>query len=115
MTKFKCLAFILFLGFGLTVQAEDIRLEDLPEPPPPPPAPLSSGEALEPEIIITQRDDAQVEEYRLNGHLFMIKVTPAVGPSYYLKDMDGDGEMESRMSELYSDVVIPQWVLLSWD
>lgn len=88
------------------------RLEDLPEPPPPPP-PVQSGEVLEPEITIIQRENETVEEYRINGNLYLVKVQPAVGPAYYLMDNDGDGRLESRSSQL-SDYVIPQWVLFSW-
>ncbi|MGH8512273.1 MAG: hypothetical protein ACREU8_13070 [Gammaproteobacteria bacterium] len=29
-------------------------------------------------------------------------------------DQDGDGRMETNMSEIYSDFVVPQWVLFSW-
>lgn len=87
------------------------RLEDLPEPPPPPA--VQSGEVLEPEVTIIQREDAEVEEYRLNGRLYMIKVKPVVGPAYYLMDDDGDGRLESRFDGL-SAPVVPRWVLFSW-
>lgn len=88
------------------------RLEELPEPPPPPP-PVQSGEVLEPEVTIIQKQDATVEEYRINGQLYMVKVQPAAGPAYYLMDNDGDGRMESRYGQM-SDPVIPNWVLFSW-
>ncbi|RME33772.1 MAG: DUF2782 domain-containing protein [Gammaproteobacteria bacterium] len=84
------------------------------EPPAPPP-PVISGEPLEPEVTIEEREGETVEEYRVNGHLYMIKVTPVVGPSYYLMDTDGDGQLESRMTGIRSDPVVPMWVLLSWD
>ncbi|CAN5724440.1 hypothetical protein BH18PSE1_BH18PSE1_10310 [soil metagenome] len=89
------------------------NLEPLPETAPPPPEPLQSGESLEPPIQIIPKD-ATIEEYRLNGNLYMVKVTPAVGRPYYLLDQDGDGRMETNMSEIYSDFVVPQWVLFSW-
>lgn len=89
-------------------------LEPLPDAPPPPPDVVESGEVMEPEVTIIHRKDATVEEYRLNGRLYMMKVSPVVGPSYYLLDSDGDGVMETDMSEIYSDFTIPQWVLFSW-
>ncbi len=89
------------------------RLEDLPDPPPPP-DPVESGEPLEPEVTILRKEDQVVEEYRINGQLYMVKITPAVGKPYYLLDSDGDGRMESRMSQIYSDFVVPKWVLFSW-
>ncbi len=88
-------------------------LETLPDAPPPP-DPVLSGHTLEPEITIVQRRDETVEEYRHNGQLFMVKITPIRGKPYYLMDSDGDGHLETRMSQLYSDFVIPKWVLFSW-
>ncbi|MGH8605574.1 MAG: DUF2782 domain-containing protein [Gammaproteobacteria bacterium] len=95
--------------------AETEGLEALPEPPPPPPDVVQSGQPLdEPEVTIIKRKDATIEEHRLNGHLYMLKVTPVIGKPYYLLDSDGDGVMETNMSEIYSDFVVPQWVLFSW-
>ncbi|MEE8513148.1 MAG: DUF2782 domain-containing protein [Gammaproteobacteria bacterium] len=88
-------------------------LEVVPEPPPLP-EPVQSGEVLEPEITIIQKEEVTVEEYRINGILYMVKVTPSVGLPYYLIDQDGDGVMETQMDGIYADPVVPQWVLFSW-
>ncbi len=88
-------------------------LEPLPDVPPPP-ARVQSGEPLEPDVRIIRKKDATIEEYRINGNLYMIKVTPVVGPAYYLMDQDGDGRMETNMSELRENYVVPQGVLFSW-
>lgn len=92
--------------------AED-ELAPVPEPPELP-DPLKSGQAIEPQVTIIRRDDALIEEYRLDGRLYMTKITPAAGPAYYLVDRDGDGQMETRMSEIYDDFTVPQWVLFRW-
>jgi hypothetical protein len=55
-----------------------------------------------------------VSEYRINGQLYMIKVTPAVGKPYFFVDNDGDGVMESKISEFYNNTQIPRWVIFSW-
>ena len=94
-------------------EAGQTGLEDLPAPPDLP-DPVESGEVIEPEVTIIQRDDATIEEYRINGQLYMVKVTPVVGPPYYLVDNDGNGSMETR-SNIYRDVTVPQWVLFTWD
>ena len=99
---------------SLVCAQETVRLEDLPDAPPPP-DPVVSGEVLEPDVTIIQKEDRTIEEYRLNGRLYLVKITPTRGPAYYLMDSDGDGHLESRMSQLYSDFVIPKWVLFSWD
>lgn len=90
--------------------AED---EAVPQPPVLP-EPMESGEAIEPEVTIIQREDAVIEEYRHNGRLYMVKITPSAGKPYYLLDRDGDGQMEARMSEIYDDFVVPQWVIFRW-
>lgn len=106
-----------------TLAADDN--EEFGEVPPPPPAvtiPVpdedddasaqSGGPA--PEVTIVQRKDAKVEEYRLNGRLYMVKVMPFIGPPYYFVDRDGDGLMESRINGRGAEPRVPQWVILSW-
>ncbi|MEO5702916.1 MAG: DUF2782 domain-containing protein [Gammaproteobacteria bacterium] len=85
----------------------------VPEPPEIPQA-VQSGEPLEPEVTIIQRDEETVEETRINGRLYKIKITPRVGPAYYLFDTDGDGVLETRGNNDITDANIPQWVLFSW-
>jgi len=96
--------------------AQDYADEELAPVPAPPelPDPLKSGQAIEPQVTIIRKDDAIIEEYRLDGRHYMTRIIPAVGPAYYLVDRDGDGSMETRMSEIYDDFTVPQWVLFSW-
>lgn len=89
-------------------------LEAVPEPPPMPSQPLQSGETLEPEVTIIRRGETLVEEYRINGRLFAIKVTPDRGAPYFLVDSNGDGDLDERRNELGPDLLIPSWVLFSW-
>lgn len=106
--------FSLFLAGAAVAQTyEDEELAPVPEPPELP-DPIQSGQAIEPQVTIIRRDDAIIEEYRLDGRHYMTKITPAAGPAYYLVDRDGDGQMETRMSEIYDDFSVPQWVLFSW-
>ncbi|MGH8658245.1 MAG: DUF2782 domain-containing protein [Gammaproteobacteria bacterium] len=114
MNVLKTLLLALVLAHPLRLMAADPEgLEALPEPPPP--DVVQNGQPLdEPEVTIIKRKDATIEEHRLNGHLYMIKVTPVIGKPYYLLDSDGDGVMETNMTEIYSDFVVPQWVLFSW-
>lgn len=78
------------------------------------PDPVESGEALEPEITIIRQEDATITEYRVNGNLYKVKVVPFVGPTYYLIDMDGDGQMERSTNDINQAIIVPQWVLFSW-
>jgi uncharacterized protein DUF2782 len=88
-------------------------LEPVPEPPELP-DPLETGENIEPVVTIIRKDDAVIEEYSVNGSVYMIKVTPAVGPSYYLIDNNGDGNFSTKKHELDQDIVVPQWILFRW-
>jgi hypothetical protein len=114
----KKLFYVIALTIGLSGQlwAEDVIDEEFADAPLPPdlPDPLESGQPIEPEVNIVRRGDATIEEYRQNGRLYMAKITPKIGKPYYLVDKDGDGRMEARMSEIYDDFVVPQWVLFSW-
>ena len=82
-------------------------LQPLPEPPPPPGV---MDPALEPQITITQRGSDRGEEYRMNGKLYMLKVTPPNAPSYYLIDERGDGKM-TRQDALGGKLSVPMWVI----
>lgn len=65
----------------------------------------------EPEITIRQEADRTIEEYRINGQLYAIKVIPKVGEPYYLVDSEGDGELNQRER---GRLLIPSWVLFKW-
>lgn len=83
-------------------------LQPVPEPPAPPPG--MTDESLEPQVTIRKQGQDVVEEFRLNGKLYMIKVTPAHGTPYYLVDRRGDGVM-SRQDTLDSGLSVPMWVI----
>lgn len=106
----------LFFWCALPVYAGDVNKNESEAVPQPPdlPAPMQSGEPIEPEVTIIPQEDRVIEEYRVNGLLYMVKITPSVGKPYYLVDKDGDGRMESRLSEPFDDVFVPQWVLFTW-
>lgn len=89
-------------------------LEAVPEPPDAP-MPIESGETMEPDITIIRKGKKTIQEYRINGELYMIKIIPAVGPPYYLIDSDGDGTMDVRGTDLEKGMNINQWKLLEWN
>jgi len=67
-----------------------------------------------PEVNIIHRKDTTIEEYRVNGRLRYVKITPKIGKPYYLVDRDGDGELETRHSDLDGIPPINEWILLEW-
>ena len=105
---------VLFCIFTWRVGAQDDTGAAEVLPPPDIPERIQSGEAIEPEVTIIRRDKELIEEYRVGGNLYMVKITPSVGPAYYLIDQDGDGKLESKTTKLGSDSAVPQWVIFSW-
>ena len=102
---------LALLGIALPLAAQQPpKLEPLPEPTPPG---LALDPALEPQVTIIRRGEDQVEEYRVNGKLYAIKVTPLHGVPYFLIDATGDGTMMRRES-LDSGLRVPQWVIHSF-
>jgi hypothetical protein len=101
----------LFLATALVLgpawAARDPKLEPVPDIPPPPGA-VDPG--MEPQVTITQRGRNRVEEYRIRGQLYMIKVTPRGGKPYYLVDERGDGQMH-RYDDLSPNFQVPMWVI----
>ncbi|MDD5240880.1 MAG: DUF2782 domain-containing protein [Sulfuricella sp.] len=111
----RALIAFLLIALTLPVYAEDAKplpkdLQPIPEPPPAP-AGMELDPAFEPQVTIIKRGTDTVEEYRIGGKLYMLKVTPPHGVSYYLVDPRGDGQF-SRQDNLDSGVRVPQWVLM---
>ena len=98
-------ALLLFLSIGLAMAAEDKGA---------PANDNASSVPQEPEVTIIQRGQEQVEEYRMNNQIYMVKITPAKGYPYYLVDTTGDGNFDTRRPQLNSTPIIPQWVLMRW-
>jgi len=100
---------LALLGYGLA-HAQEKPAQD---PLPPPAISPYGDDGIEPDVTITHHGEDRYEEYRVHGHLYMIKVTPRVGPPYYLVARDKDGNFERR-DDLGKRFTIPQWVLLKW-
>ena len=105
---------IALLGIALPLYAQQaLKLEPLPEPPPPPPG-MALDASLEPQVTILKRDNDTVEEYRVNGRLFAVKVTPPHGVPYFLMDIRGDGTMMRQDGPGDPGMRVPQWVIKSF-
>ena len=74
---------------------------------------FESDYANEPEITIIKDGKSITEEYRSNGRLYMVKVTPDGAPPYYLyKETEGSGWL--RMESIAEPLIIPQWVVFEF-
>ncbi len=67
-----------------------------------------------PEVTIVRRVEGTIEEYRLHGRLYMVRVIPKRGFPYFLVDSDGDGSLDQRFNDLDTGLAIPAWVILQW-
>jgi len=105
----------LLLAIVLPVAAQQSKppvLQPLPEPPPPPPG-QELDPSLEPQVTIQKRGTDMVEEYRINGRLYMIKITPARGAPYYMVDQLGNG-IFARQDSFDSGIRPPMWVIFQF-
>ena len=100
------LASLLFIAPALSADKAP-PLQPLPDIPPPP---GMVDPELEPQITIKQRGNDRVEEFRVKGRLYMIKVTPPHGKPYYLIDQRGDGQMR-KYDDLSPNFQVPLWVI----
>jgi hypothetical protein len=119
----RLIILILLLSAALPAAAQskpsnpkDLRpIPEVPEPPEialPSPGTDEEDAALEPQVTITRRGEDKIEEYRINGRLYMIKVTPRIGLPYYLIDNQGDGTFSAGGSGgLDQNIRPPMWIL----
>ena len=102
--NFLALLFILMssLAFSEPSESEDI---------PPPDEVYNYDPAVdEPEITIIEEEDEFIEEYRLNGNLYMMKISPKNMPPYYLikEDPNADWIRRDTQDQVFN---IPMWVI----
>ena len=82
---------------------------------PPPLPPKLRAEEEPPVVSIRTEENKTIEEYRQNGRLYMVKITPKNGISYYYMDLDGDGDLELQPYEDGLSPVAPaMWKLKEW-
>lgn len=103
----------LLLALSASAWAQQTpKLEPLPEPPPPPPG-MELDQAQEPQVTIIKKGEDTVEEYRVNGQLYMVKVTPPGGIPYYLFDDVGNGDFTRRDAQ-DTGLRVPKWIIKKW-
>lgn len=104
----RLISVLLFVAALPAAAQKPSGLQPLPEAPPPPPGVFDP--ALEPQVTIVTRDGNKEEQFRVNGKLYMIKVTPPHGTPYYLVEPKGDGTWVRR-DVVDSGLRVPMWVI----
>jgi hypothetical protein len=107
MRKYIYSSLMSFVLAMPAVAAEAPKTEPLPYIPPPP---SIIDPDLEPQVTIKKEGGDRMEEFRIKGRLYMIKVTPPHGRPYYLIDPRGDGQLR-RYDDLSPNFLVPLWVV----
>ncbi len=94
------------------------KLEPLPDVPPPPKGGSNIQDANEPVVTSRQEGENRIEEYRVHGKLYAIRVTPKIGAPYTLVDQEGNGSF-TTLPDHADDaagqkVHPPRWVLFEF-
>jgi len=92
-------------------ELDESGFPELATPPPLPPG-MELDPDLEPQITIIKRGEDTIEEYRVKGELYMIKVTPRIGLPYYL--VKNRGRINEHPGEPGANVSTPMWKLLEF-
>lgn len=102
--------------FALLLIAMSAPVLAQPGPDAPPPVPDVRPPALEviddtvqPQVTILKRGEETVEEYRINGRLYKVVVTPAHGVPYTLVDPKGDGTLIPIDQSGTPTISVPMW------
>lgn len=105
MTKMFCLLLLAGYSFATYAVEPPPNLEPLEEVEPPPT--ITNEE--KPEITVVKKNGETIEEYRINGQLYMMKVTPAHGKPYYMHKEDQEGGW--LMDGPNPPLIIPKWTI----
>ena len=106
----RILSFLLLCGFSVSAYAQKPVPDNLEPLPPPPAFDVGPDTGDEPAVTIIKQTEQTVEEFRSNGKLYMIKITPKQGVPYYLIDDQGDGKF-ARQESLDSGQRVPRWII----
>jgi hypothetical protein len=104
--------FIAAMLFPALLQAKDLPanlepLEDIP-----PPSISAEENPDEPVITIIKKEGETIEEYRVGGQLYMMKITPKHGVPYYMHREDQDGAWVNDGPN--PPLVIPKWTIFTF-
>jgi len=114
---------VVAIALAILLPGPVLAQEDLEKPPPIPPEstedvpipPKIQEEQVEPTVTIREEHGQMIEEYRFDGQIYMVKITPEGGIPYYYIDTDGDGKLELDVDERALNPVQPvYWKIKEW-
>jgi len=95
-----------YLPAGSAAPPAKPRVEDLYN--------IDNVDLPQPDVRIEQYENRMVEEYSVNGNVYMLKITPSSGAPYYLLDPTGTGDLQWRRDDGGMEHRVPQWSLFQW-
>jgi hypothetical protein len=108
-------ATLIAVALGASAQSGERKIPagsvPLDDAPPPPPMTQTTDPVIEPVVTTRREGEQEITEYRVNGKLYMQRVTPKNGKPYVLLDHQGDGTFMRQDIPTDSGVRVPQWVL----
>lgn len=110
MRRIHSLAALLLLAITAPVFAQKApEVKSAPDVRPPPMEILDDN--IQPQVTIKKRDGETVEEFRVNGRLYKVRVTPEHGVPYTLVDQKGDGTFTPIDGPGAPALSVPMWVI----
>ncbi|MBU2854920.1 DUF2782 domain-containing protein [Acidithiobacillus ferriphilus] len=96
------------LGSNLSAwAADDIQKLHLPT--------LAPDAKAGPKAEIKVPQGSKIEQYKVNGKVYMVKVIPPKPfPPYYLEDKGGTGRFTEVPQTAAEHLSVPQWVIFRW-
>jgi len=89
------------------------KIDDVPPPPNVLVEPRTETK-VESQVTVRTEEGKRIEEYRVRGKLYKMRVTPENGNPYWLIDAKGDGNFARSDTGLTPNNSVPMWVLLEW-
>ncbi len=77
--------------------------------------PKLAPQKIGPKAEIKAPTGSKIEEYKVNGRVYMVKVIPPKPfPPYYLEDKGGTGRFTEVPQTDAEHLSVPQWILFRW-
>ena len=111
--KKQLLTLLLIMAFpAIAVAEEKPQAAEVPVPPPVISEDFAEQDNFKADVTIRKGKEKVIEEYRVNGELYMVRIIPKIGKPYLIRYPEGaNGRVIRR--EL-SDIDTPFWTLFEW-
>lgn len=109
LVRYILLTLLLSVAIN-SAQAEE-KTVDVP-PPPLIPEGFDEEDSIKTDVVIRKGKDGVIEEFRVNGQLYMVRITPNKGKPYYIRYPEGEKGRMIRQD--LDDINTPFWKLFEW-